>query len=129
MTEQDWPEELDALRAAAEYHFLQIENDEVRVLETRIPAGHTVPVHTHRWPSVFYVLSWSDFVRRDANGKVLLDTRVGDGNVEGAAIWSEPLRPHSVENVGGKEIRLLAVELKTAKAVVPTKGVAKVWRE
>ena len=73
--QQEWAEELDALQAAAAYHFLQMENEQVRVLETRIPAGHTVPVHTHRWPCVFYVLSWSDFVRRDAKGNVLLDTR------------------------------------------------------
>jgi hypothetical protein len=34
-----------------------------------------VPVHTHRWPGVLYIFSSADFVRRDGDGNVLLDTR------------------------------------------------------
>jgi hypothetical protein len=109
---QDWPDHLDALRAAAAYHKLLMENDHVRVLDTRIPAGHTVPVHTHRWPGVYYILSWSHFVRRDEKGNVLLDTRGGPATPAGSATWSPPLPPHSVENLGGGEIHLITVELK-----------------
>jgi len=108
----DWPVHLDALQAAGAYHKLLMENDHVRVLDTRIPAGHTVPVHTHRWPGVYYILNWSHFVRRDENGNVLLDTRGGPAALAGNATWSEPLEPHSVENVGDEEIHLLTVELK-----------------
>jgi mannose-6-phosphate isomerase-like protein (cupin superfamily) len=129
MMGQEWLEELDALQAAAAYHFLQMENEQVRVLETRIPAGHTVPVHTHRWPCVFYVLSWSDFVRRDAEGNVLLDTRGEAGLDQGTSIWSEPLGPHSVENVGNGEIRLLAVELKMGVAGTSEEGISRVWKQ
>jgi hypothetical protein len=46
--EQDWPEKLDALVAAPRHHFLLFENDAVRVLNTRIVPGDTVPLHTHR---------------------------------------------------------------------------------
>ena len=112
MARQEWPEELDALRAAAAYHTLLMENEEVRVLETVIPVGVTVPVHTHRWPGVYYIFSWSHFVRRDAEGNVLLDTRGGAETAPGSAVWTEPLGPHSVENVGKKEIRIVAVEVK-----------------
>jgi hypothetical protein len=70
-----WPEALDALQAAPRHHQLILENDRVRVLDTRISPGDTVPVHTHRWPAVLHVMSWSDFVRRDADGQVLRDTR------------------------------------------------------
>ena len=108
----DWPEHLDALRAAAAYHNLLMENEYVRVLDTRIPAGHTVPIHTHRWPGVYYIVSWSHFVRRDDRGNVLLDTRDGPPVPAGSGIWSEPLSPHSVENVGEGEIHLITVELK-----------------
>jgi hypothetical protein len=73
-----WPDSLDALIAAPAHHALLFENDAVRVLETRIPPGELVPVHTHRWPSVLYVLSWSAFVRRDAAGTVLVDSRLVD---------------------------------------------------
>jgi len=114
MANQDWPEELDALKAAAAYHTLLLETEEVRVLSTRIPVGATVPVHTHRWPGVYYIQSWSHFVRRDAEGNVLLDTRGGPETAPGTAVWTEPLGPHSVENVGEKEIRIVAVEVKNS---------------
>src|SRR5215469_12704276 len=112
MAHLEWPTELDALRAAPEYHTLLLETEEVRVLSTRIPVGVTVPVHTHRWPGVYYIQSWSHFVRRDAQGNVLLDTRGGRETEQGSAVWTEPLGPHSVENVGEREIRIIAVEVK-----------------
>lgn len=43
-TEQEWPEELDALRAAPKHHALLFENDAVRVLDTNIAPGDTVPL-------------------------------------------------------------------------------------
>jgi hypothetical protein len=108
-----WPDSLDALIAAPGYHTLLLENEAVRVLETRIPTGDTVPVHTHRWPSVYYITNWSDFVRRDAGGNVLLDTRVQPLKMSvPCAVWSEPLPPHSLENVGASEIRLISIEVK-----------------
>jgi hypothetical protein len=72
-------ERLDALVAAPEHHHLLIENEHVRVLETLIAAGQRTAVHTHRWPSVQYVVSSSDFVRRDGDGTVIVDTRTGSG--------------------------------------------------
>jgi len=47
------------------------------VLSTFIPAGEWTAIHTHRWPSVFIVLSWGGFLRYGDQGAVLLDsTRV-----------------------------------------------------
>ncbi len=108
-----WPDSLDALAAAPQYHELVIENARVRVLIVRIAPGQIVPVHTHRWPSVVYTLSAGDFVRRDGDGKVLFDTRTAPPPSSPPVVtWIEPLPPHSVENVGTKEIRLFTVELK-----------------
>lgn len=70
-----WPEDLDAVRAAPAQHRVLLENADVRVLDTRIEPGERTPVHTHCWPAVHCVLTWSDFVRRDAQDGVLLDTR------------------------------------------------------
>ena len=108
-----WPESLDALVAAPRHHRLVFENDRVRVLDTRIAPGETVPVHTHRWPAVNHVQSWSDFVRRDADGKVLVDTR-GRPAPESLpfVVWGEPLPPHTLENVGAAELHVISVELK-----------------
>jgi quercetin dioxygenase-like cupin family protein len=110
-----WPDSLDALIAAPAHHHRLLENELVRVLETRIPAGDTVPLHTHRWPAVFHVLNSSDFVRRDGEGNVLVDTRANPSPAPAPQIvWSEALPPHTLENVGQREIHLISIELKNA---------------
>jgi hypothetical protein len=86
-----WPDSLDALIAAPLHHTLMFENDRVRVLDTRIAPGDRTPIHTHRWPSVYHVLGWGDIVRRDADGKVLMDTRTAAPPSEPPAVlWSAP---------------------------------------
>lgn len=112
-----WPEELDALVAAPEHHTLLFENATVRVLDTRIPPCGQTPVHTHRWPSVLYVTSWSPFVRRDADGQIVLDSRsVPALSAPPVVVWSPPLAAHSLENVGEVELRVISVELKRVAA-------------
>jgi hypothetical protein len=108
-----WPDELDALRAAPEYHTLLLENDTVRVLDTCVLPGQTVPLHTHRWPSTLYIVSWSDFVRRDADGAAVVDSRGKTKMDKGSAVWSDPLGPHTLENVGDAELRVISVEMKS----------------
>ena len=107
-----WPDSLDAMSAAPQNHILLLGNDKVRVLETRIPPGHRTRVHTHRWPSVLYVVTWSDWIRRDETGVVLGDSRTLDGAAPATVAWSPALPPHSLENVGSTEIRVVSVELK-----------------
>ena len=82
----------------------------MRVLDTRIPVGDTVPLHTHRWPAVYYSIQFSHFIRRDQDGNVTFDSRTVPPR--GTANFFECLTPHSVENVGDVEIHLISVELK-----------------
>lgn len=111
--EPKWPEHLDAMTAAPNHHALLLENDRVRVLDSLLRPGESTPVHTHRWPSAQYIIGLSDFVRRDGNGSVLLDTReAGSLPAPGTAFWSLPLEPHSVTNVGDGDIRVISVEIK-----------------
>ena len=110
----DWPDELDAMTAAPQYHAVLLENEAVRVLDTTIPPGHTVPLPTHRWPSVNYILSWSNFIRRDVDGAVLLDSRTLEEPPQ-AAVWSAPLPPHTLENIGDQSLHVISVELKNPK--------------
>jgi mannose-6-phosphate isomerase-like protein (cupin superfamily) len=115
-----WTDELDALIAAHGNHRLLLENDRTRVLETVIPPGETTAIHTHRWPSVQHVVSGSDIVRRDADGTVMLDTRAaGEPLEDSMTLWSAPMPPHSVENVGDAELRVIVVELKDPAARPP----------
>jgi len=109
-----WPDSLDALRAAPACHELFFENERVRVIHTHIPAGEMVPLHTHRWPGVAYLMSSSHFVRRDHEGKVLLDSRhVSSAAPKAPSVqWLQPLPPHTVENVGSSAISVLIIELK-----------------
>ena len=107
-------EALDAMIAAPDHHELLLENEQVRVLDTRLGPGERTPVHTHRWPATLYVMSWSDFLRRDPDGNMIVDSRSWDSRpAVGDALWLPPLTPHSVENIGESELRLIAVELKS----------------
>lgn len=109
-----WPPELDALNAAPSQHRLLLENDRVRVLDTEIRPGERTPVHTHRWPAVHYVLSWSAFVRRDEFGSVLVDTRKTPfADTPPQVLWGDPLPAHSLENVGDAPLHIISIEQKT----------------
>ena len=70
-------------------------------------------LHTHRWPAVYYFLAVGEFVRRDAEGRVLADSRAMAKKVEpGQAAWSAPLEAHTLENVGATPIHVVSVEVK-----------------
>ncbi len=104
---------LDAMAQAGDHHDLLLENDKVRFLDTRVAPGARTAVHAHQWPAALYVLSWSDFVRYDAVGNVLLDSRTLARRPElGEALWAPPIGPHYVQNVGSSELRILAIEVK-----------------
>jgi mannose-6-phosphate isomerase-like protein (cupin superfamily) len=62
-------------------------------------------------------VSWSDFLRRDAEGNIIVDSRTWDRQPAiGEALLLPPVPPHSVENVGAAKLRLIAVELKGTPA-------------
>jgi hypothetical protein len=103
------------LQAAPGNHTLLYENDRVRVLDTNIAPGHTVPLHTHCQPGALYILNFSDLFRRDAAGLVLVDSRKLPRPTEGIELWTEPLAPHTLENVGETDLHVISVEVKSAK--------------
>jgi hypothetical protein len=110
---EKWPEESDALIAAPQHHKLLFENDFVRVIDACIPAGEMTAVHTHQWPASLYIISWSDFIRYDAEGNVILDSRKLDKTfMPSTAIWSEPLAPHALKNIGHNDLKVICVEIK-----------------
>ena len=108
-----WPDSLDALIAAPDHHTLLFENDRVRLIQTRILPGQIVPLHTHRWPAVLLMSSSSHFIRCDALGNVVLDTRQSPEIPRlNSPISLDPLPPHTVENVGDSVIDNVQLEIK-----------------
>ena len=103
---------LDAMIAAPDHHAVLFENDRVRVLDTRLSPGQRTPIHAHEWPAALYVLSWSDFIRRDQHGSVLADSRDRSAPGAGSGLWIDSLPPHSVENIGSSDLHIVAVEVK-----------------
>ena len=109
-----YADRFDGPVAAPEHHKVVFENERVRIMEFRVPPGDLVPAHTHRWATINYVVSLSDFLSYDADGNLKLDSRSGQfGGKEGEVFCLPPFPPlHSVENIGEGEIRGLSIELK-----------------
>ncbi len=113
--QQDRPGDLDALIAAPQVHTLLFENELVRVLDTKLGPGEITPLHTHSLSATLLILSWSDCVRRDGEENILMDSRISGTLSPGMVVWSAPLPPHTLENVGKTQLHVIAVELKTSR--------------
>jgi hypothetical protein len=105
--------QLDAMLAAPDHHDVLLENPCVRVLDTKLVPGERTPVHEHQWPAALYILSWSDFIRYSPDDEVLVDSRTLPAQPNaGQALWSAPLPPHYVYNIGNSVLHIIAVEVK-----------------
>ena len=105
-------DELDGVLAAPDHHRVLFENDEVRVVETRIRAGERTPLHTHLRPTVNYVVSGSHFLRRNEGGETVFDTRSDPSFVLPRVLFSQPIERHTLENTGEDELVIIGTELK-----------------
>lgn len=113
----DAPSDYDSVIAAPEQHKILLETDDVRVLEVTIAPGVVEPFHDHRWPSVLYFQSAGDFLDRDQQGNILMDSRTMDPPLNfPVTMASKPKSvPHSIENLSQTEtIRMIRFELKNA---------------
>ena len=59
-----------------------------------------------------YILSWSQFIRYDAGGNMMVDSRNITNPDPHTALWSEPLMPHALKNIGEQELHVISVEIK-----------------
>tara|TARA_R110000868_G_scaffold1389_9_gene10732 strand:+ start:6180 stop:6635 length:456 start_codon:yes stop_codon:yes gene_type:complete len=110
----EWPKDQDAVVSAPENHKILLENESVRVLEVTLMPNEVEPVHHHQWPSALYIMEAGDFIDRDGEGNIIMDTRqIPDPLVFPMTMWKGPEAPHSVENLSDtKPIRLIRVEMK-----------------
>jgi hypothetical protein len=82
-----FPDGFDAVQAAPNSHKVVFENEFVRVLEVTVPpAGTTIPMHHHRWPSFF--LDWDT-----GGGTPHISYRRPDGSVRDSTSTEEPTHP------------------------------------
>jgi hypothetical protein len=110
-----WPENLDAVKAAPENHKVIFENERVRVLEVTIAPHSKEPIHAHCWPSTLYIQQAGDAIDRDANGKILFDSRQLKVKPKAPFVeWTPAEAPHSVENLDGLPLKLIRIENKAA---------------
>lgn len=108
-----WPSELEATVAAPDNHRVLLENDHVRVLEVTLGPGEVEPLHFHRWPSVLHILQADQWIDRDADGKVIFDSREAPPIQYPLTMWKGPEAPHSPVNLSDSvSIRLIRVEVK-----------------
>jgi len=56
-SEADWPDSLDAVKAAPANHKIVFENDKIRILEVVGDPYVLEPLHTHQWPGVMWSAS------------------------------------------------------------------------
>lgn len=122
-----WPENLDAVKAAPENHKVIFENEHVRVLEVTIPPHSKEPIHAHCWPSTLYIQQAGDAIDRDANGKILFDSRQLKVKPKAPFVdWTPHDPPHSIENLDDLPLKLIRVENKPAtnhpQAICPWPG-------
>lgn len=108
-----WPADLDAIIAAPNHHKLLLENEQVRILDTCIMPGERTAIHTHQYPAALYIVSWSEFIRYDDKGNIMLDSRKLEKQPSPeVALWSAALEPHALENIGNSKLHVISVELK-----------------
>jgi len=109
-----YPDSLDALVAAPQFHRVLFENEQVRVLEVRVGPHQREPVHTHRWPSVIYKDQVGKGRYYDGSGQLRFEStkpyQAGPAFVR--ARWQAPEGPHAVENTDEMADRFIRVELK-----------------
>ncbi len=104
--------DLDGVVAAPGHHKVIFENEAVRVLETIIPAGETTPLHTHLAPTAMYVLSSTQFVRRNELGQTMVDTRNDPDFVMPRVLYAASTPEHTIENPGTDDLVVIGVEIR-----------------
>lgn len=113
----NWPDSLDAVKAAPASHKIIFENDSVRILYVTINPGATEPIHTHKWRSVAWCAHSAPFTLYqydlDKNHKlVIVDSFTNTKmSLNKKNVWA-PESPHAIKNLGKDTLVLYRCEFK-----------------
>lgn len=122
-----WPDSIDAVKAAPNSHKVLFENDKMRILEVTVEPYGFEPMHTHRYPSVMfgpdndnsrydiiYYRYGYDSVRQTYFAKDSIRQHGGSGTGTAIAHLMKPEGPHRIKNLSNARILAFRVEFKTA---------------
>lgn len=98
------PPIVDAVTLLPEHYHVLFEDDYIRAVENRIPAGASEKMHAHSYPRVLYAVN-SSRIRIRNGGDNLLESKPGD------TLYRQP-DVHRVDNIGPREAVFIMVELK-----------------
>jgi beta-alanine degradation protein BauB len=98
----------DVVKVSPETVKVILENDQVRVIESTIPAATRQATHSHPATIVYY-LTASTVKSEAPDGRLIVTERKA-----GDVAYREPLT-HSAENVGTTPAKTLVIELKSVK--------------
>lgn len=118
----EWPENLDALKAAPDNHKIVYEDDNVRVLAVILDGKKSEPIHTHKWKSIMWIAKpivpcKINNYKKDQTGKLIKSDSliINEMPVDvGQLIDSEG--PTSITNLGSENGIAYRVEFKKAFA-------------
>ena len=94
------------MEVSPQFYTVRLENDRVRVLDYRLPAGQAETLHSHH-PGVAYIVSGATLRTINADG-TFAEGVLNAGDVH----WRDKYITHAVRNIGSTDLRALLVELK-----------------
>lgn len=114
----EWPEDLDALKAAPDNHKIVYEDKNVRVLAVILDGKKSEPIHTHKWKSIMWISKpivpcQINNYKKDLNGKLIKSDSVVIKEMpidKGQLI--NPEGPTSIANLGNDNGVAYRVEFK-----------------
>lgn len=116
---RNWPDSLDAIKAAPESHKVVYEDSTVRILQVILAANKTEPVHAHQWKSIMWFTQATPMIYYKynfINKKYVLEDSIPIAQMppevlnRGNALDAEG--PHAIKNLGNKKGGAYRVELK-----------------
>lgn len=114
----EWPESLDALKAAPDNHKVVYEDQNVRVLAVILDGKKSEPVHTHKWKSIMWIAKpivpcKINTYKKDTDGKLIKSDSViiKEMPVDMGQIVN-PEGPTSITNLGSENGVAYRVEFK-----------------
>jgi hypothetical protein len=108
--EWPWPAELEETVAAPRSHRVLLESPAARVLEIMIEPGDREPEHVHRCPSVM-IVDGPARIRYYEFGALTFKSPATVDRASVRAVWMDPEKPHSVENIDTHAYHAFRVEL------------------